>query len=108
MLLEKKFAQVSERQAGVENVLDDEDVFAFDGLVEILNDFDCAGRALAVAVAGDRDEVEGGICLNGAGEIDEKNAAPLSTPTMTSFSPLRSRVICAPISATRSAICWRE
>jgi len=37
-----------------------------------------------------------------------KNAAPLSTPTITSFSPFRSRLICAPISATRSAICWRE
>ena len=35
-------------------------------------------------------------------------AAPFSTPIITSFSPFMSWVIWAPISATRSAICWRE
>ena len=66
LLLEEEFAQVREGESGVEDVFDDEDVFAFDGLVEVLEDFDCAGGALAFAIAGDGDEVEGGVDVDGA------------------------------------------
>ena len=71
-MLEKDFAQIGEGEAGVENVFDDEHIFAFDGLIEILDELDGAGGALALAVAGDGDEVEGGVDLDGAGEVGEE------------------------------------
>ena len=77
MLLQEELAQIGERQAGVENVFDDEDILAFDRLVEILDDLDRAGGALALAVAGDGDKVEGGVGLDGAGQIDEKERRAL-------------------------------
>jgi hypothetical protein len=72
VVLEEDLAQVRQCKTGVEDVFNDEDVFAFDGLVEILDEFDCSGRALAFAVAGDGDEVECGVDLNVAREVGEK------------------------------------
>ena len=43
MLLEEELAQVGEREACIEDVLDHEDVFAFDRLIEVLDEFDRAG-----------------------------------------------------------------
>jgi hypothetical protein len=43
VVLKEELAQVSEGEAGVENVFDDQDVLAFDGLVEILDELDGAG-----------------------------------------------------------------
>src|ERR1035438_7264058 len=77
MLLEKKLAQVGEGEAGIENVLDNEDVLAFNGLVEVLDELDGAGGALAFAVAGDGDKVEGGVGLNGARQVRQKGCGAL-------------------------------
>ena len=77
MLLQKDLAQIGEGEAGVENVFDDEHVLALDGLVEILDELDCAGGALALAVAGDGDEVEGGVGLDGARKVDEEKRRAL-------------------------------
>jgi len=107
VVLEEDFAQVRQRKTGVEDIFDDEHVLAFDGLVQVLDELDGAGGALTLAVAGDGDEVECSVNLHVAARSARNGAAPLSTPTMTSFSPFRSLVICAPISATRSAICCR-
>jgi hypothetical protein len=46
VVLKEELAQVGEGEAGVENVFDDEDVFALDGLVEVLDELDGAGGAL--------------------------------------------------------------
>ena len=73
----KDLAQIRQGEAGIENVFDHEDVLAFDGLVEILDHLDGAGRALAFAVAGDGDEIECGVGLNGARQIDEEKRRAL-------------------------------
>src|SRR5580658_2052195 len=67
VMLEEDFAQIGEGEAGIENVFDDEDIFSFNGFVEILDELDGAGGALAFAVAGDGDEVKCGVGLDGAG-----------------------------------------
>ena len=72
MLLQEELAQVGEREAGVENVFDDEHVLALDGLIEILDELDGARGALALAVAGNGDEVEGRVGLDGARKVDEE------------------------------------
>src|SRR6185437_16587145 len=71
-LLQENLAQVGESEAGVEDVFNDEDVLAFDWLVEVLYELDSARGALAYAIARCGDKVECGVCLNGAREIDEK------------------------------------
>ena len=73
LVLQKYLAQVGEGQAGVEDVFDDEDILAFDGFVEVLDELDGAGGALSFAVAGDGDEVEGGVDLDRAGEVGEED-----------------------------------
>ena len=107
LLLQKDLAQVGEGQAGVEDVFDDQDVLALDRLVEVLDELDGARGALAFAVAGDGDKVKGGVDLEAAGQVGQEEGGALQYATITTFSPFRSRVISAPISATRSAICWR-
>ena len=77
VLLEEELAQIAEGEAGVEYVFHDEDVFAFDGLVEVLDELDCAGGAVALAVAGDGDKVKGGVNGDGAGEVGEEGSCAL-------------------------------
>ena len=77
MLLEKQLAQVAEGEAGIENVFDDENVFALDGLVEIFDQLDCAGGAIAFAVAGGGDEIKGRVDLDGPGEIGKEGRGAL-------------------------------
>ena len=74
MVLEEELAKEGESEAGVENVFDDEDVLPFDGLVEVFDELDCAGGAVALAITGDGDEVECGVGLDGAGEIGEEGS----------------------------------
>ena len=77
VVLEEDFAEVRQCKTGVENVFDDEDIFAFDGLVEVLDELDGAGGTLTLAVAGDGDEVEGGIDLDRAREVGEEGRGAL-------------------------------
>ncbi len=58
-VLEHEAAEVAEGEAGVEDVFDDDDVLAFDGVVDVLDELDGAGGDAGAAVAGDGDEVEG-------------------------------------------------
>ena len=77
VVLEEELAKEGESEAGVENVFDDEDVLPFDGLVEVFDELDCAGGAVALAITGDGDEVECGVGLDGAGEIGEEGSSAL-------------------------------
>src|SRR5665213_253194 len=67
LVLQHQVAEVAEGEAGVEDVLDDDDVLAFDGVVDVLDELDGAGGNAGAAVAGDGDEVEGVVDLDGAG-----------------------------------------
>ena len=75
-VLEHETAEVAKGEAGVEDVFDDDDVLAFDGVVDVLDELDGAGGDTGAAVAGDRDEVEGIVDLDGTGEISEKDGCP--------------------------------
>jgi phosphatidylglycerol---prolipoprotein diacylglyceryl transferase len=80
MLVEQELTQIGEREAGVENVFDDKDVFALDGLVEIFDELDGAGGTLTFSVAGDGDEVKGGVGLDGAGQVRKKRRGAFEHP----------------------------
>jgi len=72
-VLEHQAAEIAEGEAGVEDVFDDDDVLALDGVVNVLDELDGAGGDTGAAVAGDGDEVEGVVDLDGAGEIGEED-----------------------------------
>src|SRR5579883_796384 len=67
---QEEFSKESQRQPGIENVLDQDDIFAFHGLVHVLGDAYLTGGvpavlqfvrgARAIAIAGDADKVERG------------------------------------------------
>src|SRR5713101_2083564 len=65
--------QIRERQAGVDDVLDDDDVLAVEGRIEILEepDFTRAGRT--ARVAGQRHEVERHVSPHVPDEIRQKD-----------------------------------
>jgi hypothetical protein len=48
-------------------------VFAFDGVVDVLDELDGAGGDAGATVAGDGDEVEGVVDADGAGEVGEED-----------------------------------
>jgi len=73
LVLEHQAAEVAEGEAGVEDVFDDDDVFALDGVVDVFDELDGSGRDTGTAVAGDGDEVEGVIDADGAGEVSEED-----------------------------------
>ena len=72
-MLEHEAAQVAEGEAGVEDVFDDDDVLAFDGVVDVFDELDGAGGDAGAAVAGDGDKVEGVVDLDGTGEVGEED-----------------------------------
>ncbi len=72
-MLEHEAAEVAESEAGVEDVFDDDDVLAFDGIVDVFDELDSAGGDAGATVAGDGDEVEGVVDLDGAGEVGEED-----------------------------------
>ena len=72
-MLEHETAEIAEGKAGVEYVFDDDDVLALDGVVDVLDKLDGAGGDACAAVAGDGDEVEGVVDLNGASEVGEED-----------------------------------
>ena len=72
-MLEHKAAEIAEGEAGVEDVFDDDDVLALDRVVNVFDELDGTGGDTGAAVAGDGDEVEGGVDGDGAGEIGEKD-----------------------------------
>src|SRR5580698_9147272 len=73
LVLEHQAAEIAECEAGVEDVFDDDDVLAFDGVVNVLDELDGAGGDAGAAVAGDGDEVEGVIDADGSGEVGEED-----------------------------------
>ena len=77
LVLEHQAAEITECKAGVEDVFDDDDVLAFDGVVDVLDELDGAGGDTGAAVAGDRDEVEGIVDLDGAGKIGKEDGRAL-------------------------------
>src|SRR6185312_7048261 len=77
LVLQHQVAEVVERKPGVEDVFDDDDVPAFDGVVDVFDELDGAWRNARTAVAGNGDEVEGVVDLNSAGEIREKDRRSL-------------------------------
>ena len=72
-VLEHQAAQVAQGETGVEDVFDDDDVLALDGVVDVLDELDGARGDAGAAIAGDGDEVEGGVDGNGAGEVGEED-----------------------------------
>ena len=73
LVLEHQAAEIAECEAGVEDVFDDDDVLAFDGVVNVLDELDGAGGDAGAAVAGDGDEVESVIDADGSGEVGEED-----------------------------------
>jgi len=72
-VLQHEAAEIAEGEAGVEDVFDDDDVLAFDGVVDVFDELDGAGGDAGAAVAGDGDEVEGVVDLDGASEVGEED-----------------------------------
>ena len=73
-------AQVGERQPGVEDVFDEDNVLAFHRLIDIFQQFYFAAVLFLVSVAGNRDEVEAGVELDAAGKVTEENRGALQHP----------------------------
>ena len=73
-MLEHEAAEVAEGETGVEDVFDEDDVFAFVRVVDVLDEFNGTGGDAGAAVAGDGDEVEGVVDLDGASEIGEEDS----------------------------------
>ena len=69
--------QVVERQAGVDDVLDDDDVAAVEGRVEILEQPHFARRGRPLGVARDRHEVGRHVAGDVPNEIGEKDEGAL-------------------------------
>src|SRR6202020_247798 len=76
-VLEHEAAEIAESEAGVENVFDDDDVLAFDRVVDVLDEFDGAGGDAGAAVAGDGDEVECVVDADSAREVGEEDGCAL-------------------------------
>src|SRR6266849_998744 len=72
-VLEHEAAEIAEGEAGVEDVFDDDDVLAFDGVVDVFDELDGSGGDAGAAVTGDGDEVEGVVDADGAGEVGEED-----------------------------------
>ena len=72
-MLEHEAAEVAEGETGVEDVFDEDDVLAFDGVVDVLDEFDGTGGDAGAAVAGDGDEVEGVVDADSASEVGQKD-----------------------------------
>ncbi len=77
LVLQHHLAKEAEGEAGIEDVFDQDDVLAFDGIVDVLDELDGAGGDTGPAVAGDGDEVEGVVDLDGAGEVSEEDGCSL-------------------------------
>jgi len=77
LVLEHEAAQIAEGQAGVEDVLDDDDVLAFDGVIDVLDELDGSRGDAGAAIAGDGDEVEGGVDRDGTREVGEEDRRAL-------------------------------
>ena len=73
LVLEHQAAKVAEGKAGVEDVFDDDDVLAFNGVVDVFDEFDGARGDAGAAVTGDGNEVEGVVDVDGAGEVGEED-----------------------------------
>ena len=99
--------QVPQCQAGVENVLHQNDVASFHGAVHVLQHSHFATLMFGVAVARHRDEVEVSSSLICRARSARKMVAPLSTPISITDSPVKSAVMWSPISTTFAAICSR-
>ena len=74
--LREDLLQVGERQAGVDDVLDDDDVAAVEGEVEVLDHLHFAGRGRALGVARDGHEVERDVAGDVPGEVGEEDERP--------------------------------
>ncbi len=105
LVLEHEAAEVAEGEAGVEDVFDEDDVLALDGVVDVLDELDGAGGDAGAAVAGDGDEVEGVVDLDGAGEVGEEDGCAFEDADEDDGLAGVVGVICSPISWVRSAIC---
>ena len=72
----EELAQVLHREAGVDDVFDDDDVAAGDVVVEVLDETDDAGGLGRRAVAGDGDEIHVDRAVHAAAQINvEKRRA---------------------------------
>jgi len=76
-MLEDEFAEKGNGEAGIEDVFDEDDVFPFGGVIEVLDEFDGSAGALVLAVAGDGDEVKGAVNGDAAGEVGKENSRAL-------------------------------
>jgi hypothetical protein len=75
-VLEHQAAEVVQGEAGVEDVFDDDDVLALNGIVDVFDELDGSGGDAGAAVGGYGNEVEGVVDLDGADEVARKMAAP--------------------------------
>src|SRR6185312_2793469 len=76
-MLEDEFAEKGNSEAGIEDVFDEDDVFSFGGVIEVLDEFDGSAGVLVLAVAGNGDKVEGAVDGDAASEIRKKDCRAL-------------------------------
>jgi hypothetical protein len=78
MMLEEDLAEVSQRESRVQYIFDDENVLAFDGLIQILDELDGAlGSAAALGIAFDSNEVKGRVDVDTASQVREERSCAL-------------------------------
>ncbi len=77
LALQQNALQIVERQSAIQNILDKNDVEAFDAGVQIFGQAHLAGALLARAVAGYGDEIQRNLERNLANQVGKENRSAL-------------------------------
>src|SRR4051794_5881624 len=72
-VLEHEAAQIVEGQSGIQDVLDDDDILALDGVVDVLDELHGAGGYAGAPVARYSYEIEGVVHLDSTGQVGEED-----------------------------------
>ena len=100
LVLEHEASEITEGETGVEDVFDEDDVLALDGVVDVFDEFDGSTGDFGSAVAGDRNEVEGVVDVDGASEVGEEDGCAFEdSDEDDGLSVGMSGVVCGDLSA---------
>src|SRR6185312_59273 len=92
-MLEDEFAEKGNGEAGIEDVFDEDDVFSFGGVIEVLDEFDGSAGVLVLAEAGTGNKSKVEVDGNAAGKTKKKVSPALKDPTSTTLCPAKSASI---------------
>ena len=76
-MLQHQPAKVAQRQSRIEDVLDQDDVLALNGIIDVLDQLHRARGNACAAIAGDRDEIEGVVHLDRPCKIRQEDRCTL-------------------------------